>query len=61
MKSRDMLVTIRMKTDIPMKFLEDKRRWQALLDMMHRKTKNPLADYAIVKNVVAVKLNEHSG
>ena len=56
MKPRKMLVTITMKTDIPMKFLEDKRRWQALLDMMHHKTKDPLADYAIVDQVVAVKL-----
>jgi len=56
MKLREMLVTITMRTDIPMKFLEDKRRWQALLDTMHDETKHPLADYAIVKKVEAFKL-----
>jgi hypothetical protein len=56
MKLRKMLVSITMRTDIPMKFLSDKRRWQALLDMMHDKTKDSLADYAIVEKVDAVKL-----
>ena len=56
MKLREMLVTITMRTDIPMKFLQDKRRWQTLLDMMHDKTKDPLADYAIVEKVDVVKL-----
>jgi len=56
MKLRKMLVSITMRTDIPMKFLQDKKRWQAVLDRMHDDTKDPLADYAIIEKVDAVKL-----
>jgi hypothetical protein len=56
MKLRKMLVSITMRTDIPMKLLQDKKRWQAVLDMMHDDTLDPLADYAIIDKVDAVKL-----
>jgi hypothetical protein len=56
MKTRKMLISITMRTDISMKFLEDKRRWQCFMDRMHDDTKDPLADYAIVEKVDAIKL-----
>ena len=55
MKLRNIQVMLDIRTDIPRKWLRDRRRWQTLLDMMHRKTLNPLADYAIVGKV---KLND---
>jgi hypothetical protein len=58
MKLRWIEVTLKMKTDIPKKWLYDKRRWQTLLDMMHDATKHPLANYAIVEKVM-VKGGEH--
>jgi len=56
MKSRKVLVSITLRTDIPMKWLRDKRRWQSLLDLCYHETKKPLYDDYYVGEVDVVKL-----
>ena len=58
MKPRLLTIHLFLTTDIPLRLLRDKRRWQALLDRMHDDTKDPLADYAIVENVAAYPTEE---
>jgi len=48
MKSRKVLVSIVLTTDIPMKLLRDKRRWQNLLDLgYHLNPERLYHDYRI--------------
>ena len=56
MKSRKVLVSIVLTTDIPMKWLRDKRRWQSSLDFCHDKAKNPIYHDYYVEEVDVVKL-----
>jgi len=56
MKSRKVLVSIVLRTDISMKWLRDKRRWQTLLDLCYRETKNPVYHDYCVGEVDVMKL-----
>ena len=56
MKSRKVLISITLRTDISMKWLNDKRRWQTLFDLCYRETKNPIHHDYYVEKVDAVKL-----
>ena len=56
MKPRKVLVSLELETDIPMKFLKDKRRWQSLLDYCYNLTMKPTAIFYDVKKVEARKL-----
>lgn len=58
MKPRKVLASITLRTDIPMKWLNDKRRWQTLFDISYRATKKPVPHDYYVEKVDAVKLNE---
>jgi len=56
MKSRKVLVSIVLRTDISMKWLRDKRRWQTLLDHLYHVTKNPVYHDYYVGEVDVMKL-----
>lgn len=56
MKSRKVLISITLRTDIPMKWLNHKRRWQTLLDVNYNLTKKPIAHDYYIEKVHAVKL-----
>ncbi len=56
MKSRKVLVSITLRTDIPMKWLNHKVRWQTLLDVNYSLTEKPIPKDYYVEKVDAVKL-----
>jgi len=56
MKSRKVLVSMTLKTDIPMKILNNKRRWQSLLDLGYHTTKNRIYHDYRIGEVDVVKL-----
>lgn len=58
MKSRRVRISMDLRTDIPMKWLNHKDRWQTLLDHLHDITKNPIANDYLVERVRAIRLEE---
>jgi len=56
MKSRKVLISITLRTDNPMKWLNNKGRWQGSFNICYRKTKNPIYHDYYVEKVDAVKL-----
>jgi len=56
MKSRKVLVSITLRTDTRMKWLNNKRRWQNLLNVGYYVTRKPLYHDFHVEKVDAVKL-----
>ena len=55
MKSRKVKIVMDLRTDIPMKWLQDKRRWQTLLDHMRDITRHPIPSDYLVERVHAIK------
>jgi len=49
MKSRKVLVSIVLTTDIPMKWLRDKRQWQILLNLCNPAYRYRIGEVDVVK------------
>lgn len=56
MKSRKVHISMDLRTDIPMKWLKEKRRWQSLMDLCYHLTGNPIPIDYLVERVHVIKL-----